>query len=480
MHATADRLRRSADVVGSDGQRDARRGILADRHADKNTRTLADPIAPDPGATARPPHPVRLVVTDDLRRSRLTVVFRLLLAIPHLLWVGLWGLAAFVLAFVVWLAILVEGRAPRVLHDFLATYVRYSTQVAAYLYLAGNPYPAFTGGSYPVDVEIDPPQRQGRLGAAFRLVLAVPVLLLSLSLSGGPTVSAGTLAGVSFTAGGGGALAAAGFLGWFAALARARMPHGLRDLGTYALGYGAQATAYVLLLTDRYPNSDPAVVEPTQALPLHPVRIEVTDSLRRSRLTVFFRVLLVVPHLFWLALWSVLAVLAALVGWPLALLLGRLPTPLHRFLAAFVRYVAGVYAFLFLVGGPFPGFVGATGSYPVGLTVEPPRRQHRLVTLFRLVLAFPALVVAGAYGGALPVVALLGWWHALVTGRMPEGIRNLGAAAIRYNGQVGAYLLLLTDRYPYATPALRDGSPPPPADLPSLPDPLDGTVLGLS
>ena len=327
MHATADRLRRSADVVGSDGQRDARRGILADRHADKNTRTLADPIAPDPGATARPPHPVRLVVTDDLRRSRLTVVFRLLLAIPHLLWVGLWGLAAFVLAFVVWLAILVEGRAPRVLHDFLATYVRYSTQVAAYLYLAGNPYPAFTGGSYPVDVEIDPPQRQGRLGAAFRLVLAVPVLLLSLSLSGGPTVSAGTLAGVSFTAGGGGALAAAGFLGWFAALARARMPHGLRDLGTYALGYGAQATAYVLLLTDRYPNSDPAVVEPTQALPLHPVRIEVTDSLRRSRLTVFFRVLLVVPHLFWLALWSVLAVLAALVGWPLALLLGRLPTP---------------------------------------------------------------------------------------------------------------------------------------------------------
>ena len=28
-------------------------------------------------------HPVRLVVTDDCRRSRLTVFFRLLLAIPH-------------------------------------------------------------------------------------------------------------------------------------------------------------------------------------------------------------------------------------------------------------------------------------------------------------------------------------------------------------------------------------------------------------
>ncbi len=36
-------------------------------------------------------HPVRLVVTDDLRRSRLTVFFRWLLAIPHLLWLGLWS-----------------------------------------------------------------------------------------------------------------------------------------------------------------------------------------------------------------------------------------------------------------------------------------------------------------------------------------------------------------------------------------------------
>ena len=32
------------------------------------------------------PHAVRLVVDDDLKRSRLTVFFRPILAIPHLLW----------------------------------------------------------------------------------------------------------------------------------------------------------------------------------------------------------------------------------------------------------------------------------------------------------------------------------------------------------------------------------------------------------
>ena len=42
------------------------------------------------------PHPVRLVVSDDLGRSRLTVVFRLLLAIPHLVWFVIWAIAVVV------------------------------------------------------------------------------------------------------------------------------------------------------------------------------------------------------------------------------------------------------------------------------------------------------------------------------------------------------------------------------------------------
>jgi hypothetical protein len=40
-------------------------------------------------------HPIRLSVTDDLRRTRLTVAFRLILAIPHLIWLALWGIVVF-------------------------------------------------------------------------------------------------------------------------------------------------------------------------------------------------------------------------------------------------------------------------------------------------------------------------------------------------------------------------------------------------
>ena len=41
---------------------------------------------------------------------------------------------------------------------------------------------------------------------------------------------------------------------------------------------------------------------------------------------------------------------------------------------------------------------------------------------------------------------------ALVTGRMPEGLRNLGAYGLRYSAQINAYLYLLTERYPYSGP----------------------------
>ena len=57
--------------------------------------------------------PIRLVVRDDLARSRLTVFFRLFLAIPLLVWVTLYGIGAFFVAFANWLAVLIQGEVPR-------------------------------------------------------------------------------------------------------------------------------------------------------------------------------------------------------------------------------------------------------------------------------------------------------------------------------------------------------------------------------
>jgi Domain of unknown function (DUF4389) len=396
--------------------------------------------------------PIRLVLReDDVVRPRLTVLFRLLLALPHLVWLALWSIAAWTVGFAAWLAVVIEAKVPAILHDFLAAYVRYATHVNAYVFLAARRYPGFRGQpGYEVDVEIDPPARQSRWSGGLRLVVALPALVLAAVLAGGLGVGAG----IPLVAFAGGAAGTAAFLAWFAGLAIGRIPRGLRDLAVYGIGYGAQATGYGLLLTGRYPDSRPGLVESPPELPPHPVRLDVRDELRRSRVTTFFRWALALPHFVWLTLWSVAAFLAAVAGWCFALVTGRLPLSLHRFLAAYVRYASHVFAFVTMVGGPFPGFVGRQGSYPIDIELGEREQQPRLVTLFRLVLALPALIVAGALQNALVVVAVLGWFAALVSARMPEGMRDLGAIAIRYNAQAYGYLLLVTPRYPNASPAL--------------------------
>jgi hypothetical protein len=105
-----------------------------------------------------------------------------------------------------------------------------------------------------------------------------------------------------------------------------------------------------------------------------------------------------------------------------------------------------------LVGNPFPGFTGAPGVYPLDLEVGGPGRQNRWKTGFRIVLAIPAILVNAALSGALFASAVLTWFYALVKGSAPWGLRNLSAYTLRYDAQTEAYLLLLTDAYPHASP----------------------------
>jgi hypothetical protein len=409
-------------------------------------------------------HPVRITLQDDLRRSRLTVFFRLLLALPHMVWFFGWTALIQYAALLAWLWSLVTGRVPDFLHRFLASWIRYGFHVGAYIHLAANPFPGFIGRSgYPVDLVLPlRPERQRRLGIFFRFLLALPAILIAAALAG--FAHGGIL--FSFFLFNGGLAWAVAVLGWFAAVALGRMPAGLRDAGVYGLGYAAQAFAYAFLVTGRYPNSDPEALGPVWTLPPHEVRLELADDGRRSRLTVLFRLLLTLPHFVWLTLWSAFALLAAVANWFVTLVRGRPAGPLHRFLSAFIRYVVQVLAFLFLVANPFPGFTGA-GGYPLEVTLPPPERQNRWKTGFRGLLVFPAFFVAGAYASALYVCGILGWFYALVRGRAPTGMRNLGAVSLRYLAQTYAYLYLVGERYPYASPALR---PPPPPPEPA-PDP---------
>ena len=191
-------------------------------------------------------------------------------------------------------------------------------------------------------------------------------------------------------------------------------------------------------------------MEHTQAMPdqvRHPIRLVVTDDLRRTRLTVFFRLILAIPHFVWVALWGIVAVLAAIANWFATLVRGTSPDGLHGFLATYLRYQTHVWAYVLLLADPYPGFGGKPG-YPIDIEIEPPAPQNRWAVGFRLVLAIPALLIARIMTNLSRIVAVFSWFVALVLGRLPEGMRNFGAFALRYDQQTSGYLLLLTGRYP--------------------------------
>ena len=123
--------------------------------------------------------------SPPIKRSRLTVFFRLLLLIPHFIWALLYGIAACIVVFIAWFAILFTGKYPAGMYEFVAGYLRYYTRLSAYGYLVVDTYPPFDGGEhpeYPVRLQIGPPQaKYSRLKVFFRFILAIPVYIFPMS-----------------------------------------------------------------------------------------------------------------------------------------------------------------------------------------------------------------------------------------------------------------------------------------------------------
>lgn len=191
-------------------------------------------LPPDP-VDPKGPRP-RFIVTDDLRRSRVLTLLRLPLAIPHIVWSMLFAIVAFLVAFVAWLIGIVLGRVPDGLHRLLASFVRYSTHLNAWMYMAANPFPGFTGQpGYPVDLEIVGPVKQPRLTILFRWVLAIPAYIFMYILSLVQLIVP---------------------VAWVISLILGRLPSGLAQPLYYVVRYQSQLTAYMLLATPRYPTVD--------------------------------------------------------------------------------------------------------------------------------------------------------------------------------------------------------------------------------
>jgi hypothetical protein len=181
------------------------------------------------------------------------------------------------------------------------------------------------------------------------------------------------------------------------------------------------------------------------------VRVEAGEPFRRRRLSVLLRAVLVIPHYIVLSVWSLVLMPAVAVAWLALLIEGRLPSFLDRFLGAFLRYQGQVTAWFDLLSTRYPDPLH-TGEHPFRIELPDRPRHPRLVTLFRLPLALPALVLTSAFNVVLSVAAVAAWFVALAVGRTTAGLQELGMFCLRYQLETLAYVTLLTSTYPRLAP----------------------------
>ena len=204
---------------------------------------------------------------------------------------------------------------------------------------------------YPVSVTVQPAlTNRNRLTTAFRLILAIPHLIL---VGGGASFSLSSGMGSSTAAGGhGGLLGAVAFflaiVSWFTIVVAGTHIAGIRQFTLFYMRWRVRAVAYFMLLEDPYPPFGDGP---------YPSSIEIVDPTGpRDRLSVGVRILLVIPHaivlLFVLLGWCLTTVAA----WFIILFTGNYPQGLYEFGVGALRWLLRVEAYVLLLVDDYPPF----------------------------------------------------------------------------------------------------------------------------
>ena len=168
---------------------------------------------------------------------------------------------------------------------------------------------------------------------------------------------------------------------------------------------------------------------------------------RQRRVTVLFRLLLVIPHYIVLYALGIAVGIVAVICWFAALFTGRLPAGLADFLVGWLRWSTRVFAYVGLLTDQYPPFTLADADYPVRVSAAP-GRLNRLAVLFRIILAFPVAMLVGILWSGVLLAGLVIWLIVLITGTMPGPAYQAVAAVVRFGARFYGYFYLMSGTYP--------------------------------
>jgi len=201
---------------------------------------------------------------------------------------------------------------------------------------------------YPVRLSVQYPDRSlDRLTTAFRIFVAIPILIVLGSVSGS-TWSYYSSTGARYVASGAGGLIFLGPL--LMILFRQKYPRWWFDWNLELQRFTNRVLVYVLLMDDRYPSTDEQ-----QSLVLDWAYPDAARDL--NRFLPLVKWLLVIPHLIVLAFLWIAVFVVVIVAWFAILFTGRYPRGMFDFVEGVIRWGQRVVAYAFtLVTDRYPPF----------------------------------------------------------------------------------------------------------------------------
>jgi hypothetical protein len=209
----------------------------------------------------------------------------------------------------------------------------------------------------------------------------------------------------------------------------------------------------------------------------YPVTYDVDRPEKYNRLTVLFRIILVIPQAILVGgtgifagasatqavrdnvglqfslsilnggILSTIAGILVFISWFAILITARYPEAFRGFVAMVFRWTMNVHAYLALQTNPYPPFSG-TAPYDLRVSVTSPERHNRLTVLFRLFLLIPHAIILAFLQIAQFVVTVIAWFAILFTGQYPASMYSFSVGVSRWYARFFAYGELLVDDYP--------------------------------
>jgi Domain of unknown function (DUF4389) len=190
--------------------------------------------------------------------------------------------------------------------------------------------------SFPATFSFDPPERIANWRSLVNWLLAIPHLIILNVLQ---TVSR-----------------VIGIISWFAIVFTGKLPGGLADFQAMYLRYMLRTYTFAGFMREEYPPFafDTVATDPGDD---PRVRVDIQPQLSdRNRLTAFFRIILVIPHLVVLAVLVIASFVLTIIAFFAVLFTGRWPVGMRDFVLNVWRWGLRVEVYFLLLTDTYPPF----------------------------------------------------------------------------------------------------------------------------